>query len=355
MKRIHFHSFDAFRFFSFFIVFLHHVPHSPNSIYSYVSKSGSIGVSFFFVLSGFLITYILIHEKKTRNSISLKNFFARRILRIWPLYYAMIAFAFLTPYILNVLQLSSSNEGYTPNWLASICFLENYKMMLTESFPNVSPLRVMWSLCVEEHFYILWGLLLYILPIKQIPKLIVVSIIIANSTRLIFNHFNIANLDLFSNLDYFAYGAIPAYIFTSKKSVLDSIQSISRTLKYVILLATIIVVFSLPHSGSKFLGIISPTLLGGLFALIILFTLTTNGIHIKNKAILNKLGIYTYGLYLYHTIIINLLLQLFKQTAYANNTLVIAVTGLILTISVSIISYNIFEKQFLKLKRFFYS
>ena len=90
MKREYFQSFDALRFISFFLVFLLHTPVDENSFMSFFSKSGGTGVSFFFVLSGFLITYILIIEKKNFNKISLKNFFVRRILRIWPLFYLMI-------------------------------------------------------------------------------------------------------------------------------------------------------------------------------------------------------------------------------------------------------------------------
>ena len=151
----HFHTLDALRFFSFLIVFFHHIPVPENSWFSVFSKSGDVGVSFFFVLSGFLISYILIFDKKANKTINLKNFLAKRILKIWPLFYAMLLFAFLTPFILKQLQLSFSNEGYEPNWLLSVLFLENYNMMLTNNFPNVSPLRVMWSLCIEEHFYII--------------------------------------------------------------------------------------------------------------------------------------------------------------------------------------------------------
>jgi peptidoglycan/LPS O-acetylase OafA/YrhL len=210
ISRKHFHSFDALRFFSFFLVFLQHIPTSNTSFAGYFAKSGGIGVAFFFVLSGFLITYILLFEKTTRYGISLKNFFVRRILRIWPLFYAMLLFAFATPYVLDLLKLTSSKEGYDPNWLISLSFLENYKMMLTGSFPNTSPLRVMWSLCIEEHFYIIWGLTFYFISTKFVPHLIISSILFANIIRIIYLHFGISSLDLFSNIDYFAYGAIPA-------------------------------------------------------------------------------------------------------------------------------------------------
>ena len=69
----------------------------------------------------------------------------------------MVAFAFSTPFILSWLNLDHSNEGYEPNFLFTILFLENYVGIALREAPNVSPLGVMWSLCVEEHFYIVWG------------------------------------------------------------------------------------------------------------------------------------------------------------------------------------------------------
>lgn len=190
-NRRHFHSFDAFRFIAFFLVFCQHLPIPESSIFYFFSKSGGVGVSFFFVLSGFLITYILLHEKVNTGRVFLKKFFVRRVLRIWPLFYAMILFAFITPLLLAKFNIAYTNEGYEPNWLCSVLFLENYKMMFTNSFPNVSPLRVMWSLCVEEHFYIVWGIFVSILSLQNILKLIWASILFALTCKIIYFLFNI--------------------------------------------------------------------------------------------------------------------------------------------------------------------
>ncbi len=355
MKRKYFTVFDAFRFFFFFLVFLQHTPISKNSFFNYFSGSGGIGVSLFFILSGFLITYILINEKKHTNTISLKKFFIRRILRIWPLFYAMLLFAFLTPYILNLLHLSSSNEGYEPNWLVSVLFLENYKMMFTNNFPNVSPLRVMWSLCVEEHFYIFWGLILYLIPIKRIPLLIFLSILTANLVRVFYYSIDLNTGDLFSNLDYFAYGAIPAFILTNKKNLVQKVSKIPLSIKYSILILTIGVIFIVPNIPYNSLRLyISPTIFGLLFATIILFSITeTNQININSNNLITKLGVYTYGLYVYHAIVINLLIQVFKNYKSDSKNLIIGVLALILTITISILSYYFYEQPFLKLKKYF--
>ena len=353
MSRKHFHTFDALRFFAFLLVFLLHLPKTGNIHIDFFLKSGGIGVTFFFVLSGFLITYILLYEKKRQNKISLKKFFARRILRIWPLFYLMIAFAYLSPYILNALNLPFNNEGYKPDLLTSIFFGENYKMMMTNTFPDGAPLRVMWSLCIEEHFYILWAVLLYFISAKKTPHLIISSIIIANISRLIYTHFGISHIDIFSHLDYFAFGAIPAYIVMHKRSFINYLEKIPRYLKYIFLILNVAIVFIIPNINFVFIEHLSPFILSLLFSVTILFTLGNNSIHINDNLWFSRLGIYTYGLYLYHTIIVLLVIEVFKYLSFSNWYL-LGITSLIITIVISIISYHLFEKQFLKLKRHFY-
>ncbi|OYQ39555.1 acyltransferase family protein [Flavobacterium aurantiibacter] len=354
LDRKYFHTFDALRFLSFFLVFLQHVPVPDFSVFSFFTKSGKIGVSFFFVLSGFLITYILLHEKSSVRRISLKNFFVRRILRIWPLFYAVLLFAFLTPYFLDILQLSFPKDGYNPNWFISALFLENYMMMTTNGFPNVSPLRVMWSLCVEEHFYVLWGIIIAILPIKKVPQLIFCAILFANLSRYIYHHMGVEWLDLPTNLDYFAYGAIPAYILLFKPELLIRVQKMHNLTKYILALTAIMLVFIIPNLNSYWLNALAPTVLGITFSALILFTLPEkNGIRISNNLYVSKLGIYTYSLYLTHTVVINFFLK-FEFSTSEFNFIITAVVSLITTILVSILSYHCFEKHFLKLKKYFY-
>lgn len=353
-NRIHFHTFDALRFFSFLLVFFHHTPVPQTSFFANFTHSGGIGVSFFFVLSGFLITYILIHEKKTTGQVSFKKFFIRRILRIWPLFYAMILFAYLTPYLLDLFHFTASSEGYKPDWTMSLLFLENYKMMITGSFPDGSPLRVMWSLCIEEHFYIIWGVLIAVLPLKRIPQLILASWLIANITRLIYFQYGIASLDVFSNIDYFAFGAIPAYLLLQKPEKLNMLENWPSLTKYLWGLASLFLIFYIPSISAGWFELISPALLGIAFSVLISFTLiSVNGLKISDKYWVSSLGVFTYGLYLVHTIVINFL----GHISISGASMAWPVLGgisLVLTILISMLSYHLFEKQFLKLKVYFY-
>ena len=316
LGRRYFHTFDALRFFAFLKVFLLHIPIVAYPWFNYIKAGGGIGVQFFFVLSGFLISYIILEEKQRTGKLNLKNFFVRRVLRIWPLYYLMVLVAYSTPYILtHFLHINSSGEGYEPELWVSLTFLENYKMMMTQQHANVSPLSVMWSLCIEEHFYIVWGVVLYYMHIRHVPKLITGSLIIAIVARVLFYRYSLAASDLFTNIDLFALGAIPAYLLIKKPEVIDrGIGRMSYWVK-VLFVALILIVVTVcsQYAGNDKVFIIVTTVLGVLFSLLIVLTLPQkNPLRIKDRNVFSRMGVYTYGLYLYHILVINLLRQVFK-------------------------------------------
>ncbi len=327
--------------------------------FNVIKKGGGIGVQFFFVLSGFLITYIICEEKQRIGNLNLKHFFMRRVLRIWPLFYLAIFIAFTTPYLLSIINLNSSAAGYEPDWLMSLLFLENYNMIWTGDIPNASPLGVMWSLCIEEHFYIVWGLLLFLLPVKALPRLIVACLLLAIASRLVFVQNNLPTSDLLTNIDLFAYGAIPAYLLLERKerlySWLGMLPKYTKQL-FVILLISIVVLFSQFNGDAPFVW--ASSMLGVLFSVLIILTLSPNSpIRIKDNNVLSKLGKYTYGFYIYHTLIINLLKRIFEKLQYNLDVWYIAILfitiAFALSIFCSILSYHLYEKQFLKLKKHF--
>jgi peptidoglycan/LPS O-acetylase OafA/YrhL len=357
--RRHFHSFDALRFLAFFKVFLLHLPVFSFPVFSFLKKGGGIGVIFFFVLSGFLITYILLDEKQKTQTIDLRRFYIRRILRIWPLYYLMVLFAFLSPYILDALGLPSGNEGYQPNWLMTLTFLENYKMMATGSHPNVSPLGVSWTLCIEEQFYIVWGLMLYRINIRSLPYLFLGCIFIAFISRYFYNRYQIPLVDLPAHFDYFIYGAIPAFFLVKNPLKFENwISNFQISTRLLIILILIIYVVLSPNIQYPFQYVLEPLIFGLGFCFLICSILPLkNPLKISDKNILSRLGTYTYGLYFYHTIIIIFLFQVFKKTGISIelpiNAVLYSLLCLALSILVSVLSYHLFEKYFLKLKKYF--
>jgi len=358
--RRHFNTFDALRFAAFLKVFLLHLPITAFPVFNFFRNGGGIGVSFFFVLSGFLITYIILEEKERTGTFHIGHFYLRRILRIWPLYYLMIGFAFITPYFLHLFHLSYSDGGYKPDWLLSLTFLENYKMIVVSDHPNVSPLTVMWSLCIEEHFYIIWGLVLYFIPVKRTPLVIALAILLSLISIVIFIRQYWWPMDISTNLIYFAFGAIPAYLLITKKEIFEEwIQSISIVFKIVFIIVMLTYIFYASNVNYPAQQYIEPFILSALFAfLICLIVPQKNSLVISDKNTFSRLGVYTYGLYVYHTIIINLFIQLSKEYGLSLDNIFYAIlfcmTSLLATVVISIVSFSFFENQFLKLKRYFY-
>lgn len=171
-EKIFFPNLDGLRFFSFFSVYLFHVylllfeKYQPgtqsHSIMRFLFQNGEIGVNFFFVLSGFLITYLLIEEKKLTGKIHIVNFYIRRILRIWPLFYLCLIFGFIIyPFIK---QFSGGELFQIANPWTYFVFLNNFDFLYNGAPAIIS---VLWSVAIEEQFYLMWPLVLGLLPLKN--------------------------------------------------------------------------------------------------------------------------------------------------------------------------------------------
>jgi peptidoglycan/LPS O-acetylase OafA/YrhL len=365
IKREHFQSIDALRFFAFLKVYLLHIPLDdkfPN--FSLIKLGGGIGVSFFFVLSGFLIAYLLFLEKANSNRIDLLNFYKRRAFRIWPLFFLMVIIVFLLPFDLKQqLGLHMVGGGYDFDWRFSFTFLENYKMIIMDQFPKTTPLSVFWSLCIEEHFYIVWGLLFYFLSSKNVLRLLISFVIIAWVSRGYESYFSnnlvIETNDLLTNMDYFSCGGILAYVFVFHQVKLNAVLlKIGKwNLKLCLLGLVLILIFhnQLIPDRTEFSFIFKPSIIAAVFTLIIcLFISAESGIVIKSK-LLNYLGVRSYGLYVFHIIAIHMMYQYcLLHHIRIDTTLSLFLFILISfssTVLVSMLSYRYFEKPILNLRR----
>ena len=137
-------------------------PHNPinNWFIQMVSlnfQGGELGVNFFFILSGFLITYLLINEKNKTGKLSITYFYLRRLLRVWPLFFLTLILGFYIFPCIKQLYISAPAHEVASPWLYFL-FLANYDMIYN-SFPNSPVLGTHWSVSIEEQFYLLWPLL----------------------------------------------------------------------------------------------------------------------------------------------------------------------------------------------------
>lgn len=368
-KKRHFHTFDALRFFAFLKVYLLHVPlQGKFPLFAFLKFGGGIGVSFFFVLSGFLITYILSFEKLQKGKINVKKFLIRRSFRIWPLFFLMVLLAAFLPYdFKQSIGFHMVGGGYDFDWRYSFTFLENYKMLIEDTFPKTTPLPVFWSLCIEEHFYLLWVFVFFILPVKKLPYFLLLSIPLAWLARFvepsIWHNGTIDTNDLFTNIDYFAIGGLLGYFVAKEyKRVAQFIKKQSNAKWFgalaVIILLVLFQKWVFPNTDALYFNIIRSTLIALTFtSLIALFIPQDSKKRIGEKSILTYLGKISYGLYVYHIIWIHMVFQY-----YLNNNILIDDTPTLLlfvlitfvgSVITSIVSWHLFEKPILKLRERF--
>ena len=185
-KKIFFNGLNELRAFAALAVIFHHIElfKSRDHISSlcesrffsyFIGTVGKNGVHLFFVLSGFLITYLLLKEKEKYKTILFKKFFLRRIFRIWPLYYLIVIIGFiLIPFLAHTFSLFEKIPYYYHLILEPKNYSLNAVLLYLLFLPNIalSHFRVpgcsqAWSVGVEEQFYILWPLLIYVFARKK--------------------------------------------------------------------------------------------------------------------------------------------------------------------------------------------
>lgn len=191
---------DGLRTIAFLLVFLHHAPAFPASanltwlsaLITSIAGWGWAGVDLFFVLSGFLITTLLLQEKQKFGSISLKNFYARRAIRIWPAYYVVLfVLCFAIPYAQGICAQPEFERFIWAQVVPLSLFLGNVSLTFSlgslveigkvSAYPLTNAVMPLWSLAVEEQFYLTWPLLVMLVKnprniLKWAGALLVISV-----------------------------------------------------------------------------------------------------------------------------------------------------------------------------------
>ena len=325
-------------------------PHEPNKVWYYFQNAidnFGYGVDIFFLISGFLITYLLLKEKEVTGKISLKDFYIRRTLRIWPLYYFIIA---LGPWLVHW-----TNSQPPPNYLAQIFFVGNFEGIRTGEW--IFPFAHYWSICIEEHFYLVWPFLVAFIPNKKLP--LVFSTIILSS--ILFRFYLYMNSDFnyyyyylhtLSRIDVLAVGAMFAY-FHSIKPLKVNIPGTIRIMIYLM----IIILFCTDHIHTYY-SVIDVTLKKYLYLALISAAIgsflfgTNNVLAPKKKNIFHYFGKVSYGIYMYHNVLINIIVLkvIFPMNLQHGKQALFMLIYFLSCLIVPIISYELIEKPFLKLK-----
>lgn len=325
----------------------------------YTFANGKTGVSIFFVLSGFLITYLIITEIHLRGKIDVLKFYARRSLRIWPLYFFILLIIFvLIPMLSGLLHIDwkkfDMNPGYYFAYLGNFDVLRIYKT----GGLDFAPSTVTWSVAIEEQFYVVWPLLFYITSPK-VYKYIFPFVLLCSYIFRMYHQAdeNILYFHTLSVCGDLALGGYAAYLSINNKKFIAFFKHqsfITRAAFYVLGLIGLYFLQLLNTTYWQAGGRLLQTLF---FAYIILDQnfATSDRLKFSNWKFISRIGKYTYGLYLYHTLVIMFVLTIASKIMHidilnARNLYLAGIVSFPLSILVSYISYKYFESIFLKIK-----
>jgi peptidoglycan/LPS O-acetylase OafA/YrhL len=358
---------DALRFFAFFGVFVFHViPHDaasyltrhvlPPALVPFVcavSAAGAFGVDLFFALSAYLITILLIREEEDRGRIDVKAFYVRRILRIWPLYFFFIAIAAVVPFWDKTQHL-----GW--HYIAGYLLLAGNWVYVWLGLPH-SIANPLWSVSIEEQFYLFWPVALRRLSRRQLIFAVLCLLLLANIVRVwvVFSHGLGAAIEYntFTRIDAIALGILVAYIFGNKVPALHLLSRIA--LAAACLITWFLVAAYANLNAQTEVAPVLGTLIGrplvavaaaGL--LVAVMGAPAAGARALTNPVLTYLGRISYGLYVYHAAGLLVATHLFRTNTVKGYAL-FAVFGFAFTVILSAISYRWLETPFLRMKERF--
>ncbi len=372
-RPIHFPGLNGVRFFAAFAVMIYHVEvfKTFSGVKSEVTHPfwqvlGPQGVVCFFVLSGFLITYLLLEEQGRRGRIDLRKFYLRRILRIWPLYYfvLVLGFALAWPLAARLGFPEAISRPLAPQIALYAALLPNLSWVAFGTIPFVNPL---WSVGVEEQFYLIWPALLRGLRRRVVPLLSgVIALLVAARIGLPAMATTLHPAGVLSpsweiglaffdtlKLECMAIGGLLAQlVHADRKRVLATLR---HPVAQVLSMGFVVIAL---WTGAR-LGAVDNIVWGGAFGVLILNVATNpRSLLTLEHPLLERLGRISYGLYLYHSFaeagVLLLLRRLMEsgQIALSYFTFNVLLYGasIALTIAVASVSYRYLEKPFLDMK-----
>lgn len=366
-QKTYFENLDSLRAVAALLVIFYHFTlwfHFPDGnfyaavqrIISFNNLGGPLAVRFFFVLSGFLITYLMFEEQKQNGKFSIKNFYIRRVLRIFPVYYLSLIIGFIIYPLLMSLREIPFHEVSNPVLFS--LFLANFDVMYNNS-PVNGLLGLQWSVAVEEQFYLLAPALFLLAYKKYFSRMQL--LFIAVSYLFYIRHWNdgtsVPHYHTLSVLSYLAFGSLLAWACSNHfETITKWLNKISGTFIFIVYSLCLIFIFffndiheMIPFINAIVLKIITTIFFG--FIILEQNYSEQSVFKMGRIKILAWLGKISYGIYIYHMTAIYLVIYFFKlneQTIWFQ-----MIAALLLTIAISSISFFFIEKYFRQLKRKF--
>jgi len=348
---------DGLRAISIMLVMFAHGLYSmpfSDSYFYLVAANSTLGVITFFVISGFLITSILLREYEKTNTINLKKFYIRRSFRIFPIFYVYISVVLILVYGLHVIKIADMDLFFSSIYLA------NYKSLiyhLLDLSTPVSPdhwfIGHLWTLSLEEQFYLLWPFLIVILGLTRTKKMLYVIIFIYPLVRII-TYYSIPavrgqiGMMLHTMGDSIFFGCFAAFLQKEYKEkifvIADNIKKNKRYLIYIIIFIAMVLspVLSFFLKGT-YTVTVGYSIYASCMTMIILYILNSEDpiFDFLNNKILIHIGVLSYSLYVWQ----QLFLTPKHQTAWG-----FFPVNFICCYFIALVSYHCIEKPFLKLR-----
>ncbi len=344
---------DVLRFSAFLMVFCAHViptnQSSPRWLSALGNAAGFGAVATFFALSAYLITELLMIEKRSCGTVDVKAFYIRRILRIWPLYFAVLLGGFLISHLHSAWAIPGRGL------LAYLFLAGNW---YTSRHGYLYAIGVLWSISLEEQFYLVWPLILRSLSRRSLGIVCVLAWVLSQVAVVFCSALHLPVeptiwTSSLTHLQYFALGAGLSLLLSG------SVPRFHARLKIAMVGVAALLFFfanfmfeqhitqdsSLAETCSAFL------ILGAGTALLLTGFVGNPVFQGSRRA--RYLGKISYGLYVFHLPCLMLVWHLTRSRFGEESPLVALLIGLPLTILIAWASYKYFESPWLRLKQRF--
>ena len=368
-KRVYRPELDVIRFLAFLLVFLHHVLPSHIEVYArhfppmFASLALSIreltgfGLQLFFMISAFLITDLLLIEADRTGTVSVKDFFIRRTLRIWPLYLVGLAIA-VAYLVMLILQHKPLEPGA---WLMIGMYavmLGNWFYTLGSRLPGNNPMTPLWSISIEEQFYLLWPWLVKGGGRRAVLWASGVMLAVAVAVEFAFGQSHAGRFIIwtstFVEFELFAAGALLALWAYGRRFAPTRNQRLLAVATVAVSWLAASHIFEVHHEGPAPNG--ASIVIG--FALIAVgcaaLMLSVWGWTRWPRALV-RLGRISYGLYVFHALALAIFRKAYGTEASHSvpGLALLGVSALLLTLGLAEASYRWLETPFLRLKERF--
>jgi peptidoglycan/LPS O-acetylase OafA/YrhL len=344
---------DALRFFCFLGVFVYHtLGHAPWEPVRVAANAGAFGVDVFLAISAYLITELLRREGERFGTINVRYFYLRRSLRIWPLYLASVAAIFLIQAWIPGERIALGQAGlfalFCGNWLPLFQFM-----------PQSSMIYPLWSVSLEEQFYLAWPSLVRRMTVRRVATASLVMLGTSAAARVAAEWAGVSPGAIWTNtlthLDSLALGAGLSVWLNGRMPAFSCGRRVALACAGVGGLLVVAGVTRIPYGGLAGNSVGFLLLAASAIAIVI----ATLGVDARPASVFVRLGQVSYDLYVLHEPVlmvirqtaINTGLEPWRRTAAGFG--VYWIVSLLAVVGLALASYRYFERPFLRLKERF--